>query len=59
MLPGLGTTTTNGAPLRTLRGTEDASNDLLACAEREAELRALGGPISSSSRELSVGCWSK
>ncbi len=33
---------TNGAPLLTLRGTEDASNDLEACAEREAELRELG-----------------
>ena len=37
-----GTRRTNGAPLLTLRGTEDASNDLAACAEREAELRALG-----------------
>ena len=38
----LGTEKTNGAPLLTLRGTEDASNDLEACAQREDELRALG-----------------
>ncbi len=37
-----GTTRVNGAPLLTLRGTEDRSNDLEACAAREAELRALG-----------------
>ena len=38
----LGTTETNGAPLLTLRGSEDASNDLEACREREEELRELG-----------------
>ena len=38
----LGTTDTNGAPLLTLRGTEDKSNDLVACEKREAELAALG-----------------
>jgi hypothetical protein len=38
----LGTSATNGAPLLTLRGTEDASNDLAACRAREDELRALG-----------------
>ncbi|MBJ22226.1 MAG: dienelactone hydrolase [Deltaproteobacteria bacterium] len=37
-----GTTRVNGAPLLTLRGTEDRSNDLTACAEREAELISLG-----------------
>ena len=31
-----------GAPLLTLRGTEDASNELSACLRREDELRALG-----------------
>jgi dienelactone hydrolase len=38
----LGTTRTTGAPLLTLRGTADNSNDLKACAEREQELEALG-----------------
>ena len=38
----LGTKKTNGAPLLTLRGSEDASNDLEACAERENELKSLG-----------------
>ncbi|HSB96933.1 MAG TPA: dienelactone hydrolase family protein [Spongiibacteraceae bacterium] len=38
----LGTTKTNGAPLLTLRGTADNSNDLTACAQREKELEALG-----------------
>lgn len=37
-----GTKAVNGAPLLTLRGTEDASNDLAACARREDELRQLG-----------------
>jgi len=31
-----------GAPLLTLRGSEDASNELPACLRREAELRELG-----------------
>lgn len=34
-----------GAPILTLRGTEDASNDLAACLEREAELRAAGAEV--------------
>jgi len=42
-----GTEATNGAPLLTLRGTEDRSNDLAACREREAELRALGVTVES------------
>ena len=33
------------APLLTLRGTEDRSNDLAACAQREAELSAAGIPV--------------
>lgn len=37
----LGTKKTNGAPLLTLRGSEDASSDLEACAERENELKSL------------------
>lgn len=43
----LGTQRTNGAPLLTLRGTEDKSNDLEACALREEELRALGVSVES------------
>ncbi len=38
----LGTKQTNGAPLLTLRGTEDASNNLADCAKREGELTRLG-----------------
>ena len=38
----LQTTKTSGAPLLTLRGTQDRSNDLAACNERENEMRALG-----------------
>ncbi len=34
-----------GAPILTLRGTEDASNDLQACEAREAELRELGTEV--------------
>jgi dienelactone hydrolase len=41
----LGTSETNGSPLLTLRGTEDASNDLAACKQREDELRALGNSV--------------
>ncbi|MEM9255566.1 MAG: dienelactone hydrolase family protein [Pseudomonadota bacterium] len=36
-----------GAPLLTLRGTEDASNDLAACAQREEELRELGVEVTA------------
>lgn len=38
---------TTGAPLLSLRGGEDASNDLVACAAREAQLRAAGSEVSS------------
>jgi len=41
----LGTAAVNGAPLLTLRGTEDRSNDLEACRDREDELAALGVPL--------------
>ena len=41
----LGTTATNGAPLLTLRGTEDASNDLAACVLREKEIQAAGSHV--------------
>ena len=43
----LGTSATNGAPLLTLRGTEDASNDLDACQSREDELRAIGVEVTA------------
>lgn len=36
-----------GAPLLTLRGTKDASNDLKACAAREQEVRDLGIPVTA------------
>ena len=38
----LRSTAITDTPLLTLRGTEDASNDLAACAWREEELRTLG-----------------
>jgi dienelactone hydrolase len=41
----LGTLETTGAPLLTLRGDQDASNDLTACTKREAELRAAGSEV--------------
>ncbi|HQR03365.1 MAG: dienelactone hydrolase family protein [Proteobacteria bacterium] len=38
---------TTGAPVLSLRGGEDASNDLAACAQREIELRGAGSEVSS------------
>lgn len=38
----LGTTRANDVPLLTLRGSDDNSNDLAACAARQRELEALG-----------------
>lgn len=38
---------TTGAPLLSLRGGEDASNDLVACARDEAQIRAAGSPVAS------------
>lgn len=52
-----GTTATNGAPLLTLRGTEDASNELAACAEREAELRGLGVAVDARIYEGAGHAW--
>lgn len=52
-----GTTRVNGAPLLTLRGTEDASNDLAACAERENELRALGVDVDARIYEGAGHAW--
>lgn len=41
----LGTRETTGAPLLTLRGDQDASNELPACLKREEELRVLGTTV--------------
>jgi dienelactone hydrolase len=53
----LGTQATNGAPLLTLRGTEDKSNDLAACALREDELRALGVRVEAHVYEGAGHAW--
>ncbi len=53
----LGTKATNGAPLLTLRGTEDASNDLAACERREGTLRALGVPVEAHVYEGAGHAW--
>ena len=52
-----GTRRVNGAPLLTLRGTEDRSNDLAACADREAELRALGVDVDARVYEGAGHAW--
>lgn len=43
----IGTRQTTGAPLLSLRGAADLSNDLVQCAEREEQLRAAGSAVSS------------
>ncbi len=53
----LQTKRTNGAPLLTLRGTEDASNELSVCAVREEELRALGVEVTSVIYEGAGHAW--
>ena len=53
----LGTRATNGAPLLTLRGTEDASNDLVACAKREDELRTIGVEVEAHVYEGAGHAW--
>ena len=40
-----GTQRSTGAPLLSLRGGEDASNDLVACAKVESDLRAAGSAV--------------
>jgi dienelactone hydrolase len=52
-----GTRETNGSPLLTLRGTNDASNDLAACAEREEGLRRLGVEVESKVYEGAGHAW--
>lgn len=46
-----------GAPLLTLRGTEDFSNELPACIRREDELRALGSQVTSKIYEGAGHAW--
>jgi dienelactone hydrolase len=41
------TRATTGAPLLSLRGAHDASNDLVQCTAREEQLRAAGSEVSS------------
>ncbi len=53
----LQTTKTNGAPLLTLRGTADTSNDLAACAQREQELRDLGVAVTTHIYEGAGHAW--
>lgn len=45
------------APLLTLRGTEDASNDLPACERRENELRSLGTAVTARVYEGAGHAW--
>jgi len=53
----LGTQATNGAPLLTLRGSEDASNELPVCARREQELRDLGVEVEAHVYEGAGHAW--
>ncbi|MFK7729990.1 MAG: dienelactone hydrolase family protein [Pseudomonadales bacterium] len=53
----LQSTASTGAPLLTLRGTEDSSNELPACVKREDELRALGSKVSSIIYEGAGHAW--
>ena len=53
----LQTEATNGAPLLTQRGTEDASNELAACAKREAELTQLGVEVEAVIYEGAGHAW--
>jgi dienelactone hydrolase len=46
-----------GAPILTLRGTEDASNDLSACLKREAELEQLGSAVETEVYEGAGHAW--
>ncbi len=53
----LQTTAITGAPLLTLRGDLDASNELPACSKREAELRALGASVESRIFKGAAHAW--
>ncbi|MEP5566604.1 MAG: dienelactone hydrolase family protein [Halioglobus sp.] len=48
---------TGTAPLLTLRGTEDSSNELAACQRREDDIRALGNPITTHVYEGAGHAW--
>lgn len=50
-------TDVGGAPLLTLRGTEDASNDLPACKRREDALRELGTAVTAHVYEGAGHAW--
>ena len=52
-----GTRETNGGELLTLRGSEDRSNDLEACKEREEELRAIGVAVEAHVFEGAGHAW--
>ncbi|MEP4149308.1 MAG: dienelactone hydrolase family protein [Halioglobus sp.] len=45
------------APILTLRGTEDASNELSACQRREDEIRALGNSVTALVYEGAGHAW--
>jgi len=51
------TTQVNGAPLITLRGTLDASNDLVLCAAREKAYRDLGVEVETHIYEGAGHAW--
>ncbi len=53
----LQSTDVGSAPLLTLRGTEDASNDLPACERRENALRALGTEVTAHIYEGAGHAW--
>lgn len=53
----LQSTAITGAPLLTLRGTEDSSNELPACVKREDELRALGSQVTNIIYEGAGHAW--
>lgn len=53
----LQSTETTGAPLLTLRGTEDSSNELPACVRREDELRVLGSQVTSKIYQGAGHAW--
>jgi dienelactone hydrolase len=53
----LATRHTNGAKLLTLRGSEDASNDLRACRQHEDEIRAAGSEVEAHVYEGAGHSW--
>jgi dienelactone hydrolase len=53
----LGSPALTGAPLLTLRGTEDKSNELPACLKREQELRDLGARVETRVYEGAGHAW--